>query len=70
MVHHRAVSASPGGEREPRDPEKEPRETQETRAGAGDAPDEERTGEPFSSPCSMELEIGEPSVPSEKESDA
>lgn len=70
MVRHRPVSTSPCGERGSRDPNKAPREPRATRAGAGDASDEERTGEPFSSPCSMELEIGEPSVPSEKESDA
>jgi hypothetical protein len=70
MVRHRAVSAPPRGERESRDPRKEPRETPENRAEGDDAPDDERTGEPFSSPCSMELGIGEAFVPPEKESDA
>lgn len=70
MVRDPAMRASSRSEAECRDPENEPREAPGTPAGGDDPADEERTGEPFSSPCSMELEIGEPSVPPESEPDA
>lgn len=70
MVRDPAMRASSRSEGECRDPKSERREPPENRAGGGGAPDDEKVGEPFSSPCSMELEIEEPSAPPERESSA